>query len=156
VTLARAVEAIAPGATPVPGGFRFRIQDVAVSVLADEAAGLLRVVARAGELTDREVRLVVSALRADMLPDFGARVVSVRGLMCSAVLAPLRGLTEAILQHTVDGAVLAARVAARTPDPAAFGEVPVPAGSSDDLVPRPDGGLSDAIDGPRRAPDALE
>jgi hypothetical protein len=124
----RAVEAIAPGAVPVPGGFRFTVEDVAVSVLTDEAAGLLRVVARAGDLGDREVGLVASALSPDMLPDLGARLVSVRGLMCAAVLAPLRGLTDGLLRGALDGAVRMARQAAAVPpDPPAdtpLGSVP--------------------------------
>jgi len=116
--LARAVEALAPGATALPNGFRFRIEEVVVSVLADEAAGLLRVVARAGDLSDRDLGLVASALGPDLVPDLAARVVSVRGLMCSAVLAPLRGVTEPVLRRAVEGAVLVAREAARAPDPA--------------------------------------
>jgi hypothetical protein len=112
--LTRAVQAMAPGATAVPGGFRFRVDDVAVSVLADEGAGLLRVVARAGDLSDRDVGLVASALGPELVPDPGARVVSVRGFLCSAVLAPLRGLTEGVLRRAVDGAVQVARETART------------------------------------------
>lgn len=127
----RAVTAMAPGASPVPGGFRFMVDDVAVSVLTDEGAGLLRVVARAGSLGDREIRLVASALSPDMVPDLGARLVSVRGLMCAAVLAPLRGLTDGLLRHAVDGAVRLARQAAGAtqPDEAAaetpLGEIPL-------------------------------
>ncbi len=114
--LAGAVEAIAPGATSVSGGWRFRVQEVVVSVLADEGSGLLRVVARTGELSERDVGLVAAALGADPVPDLAARVVSVRGLVCSAVLAPLRGLTDAVLRQVIDGAVRAARDAAVEPD----------------------------------------
>ncbi len=115
--LARAVQAVTPHAAPVPGGWRFRMREVVVSVLADEARGLLRVVARAGDLSDREVGLVVSALGPDLPPDLGPRVVSVRGLMCAAVLTPLHGLTEAVLRQAVDGAVRSALEAAVGPDP---------------------------------------
>lgn len=123
--VARAVEAMAPGAASVPGGYQFTVDGVAVSVLADEAAGLLRVVARAGEIGEREVRLVASALSPDMVPDLGARMVSVRGLMCAAVLAPLRGLTDGILRRAVDGAVRMARDAAgAAEDEAGAAEMP--------------------------------
>lgn len=114
-TLARAVHAVAPHAVPVPGGWRFQMQDVVVSVLADEASGLVRVVVRAGDLSDRDVGLVASALGPDLSPDSGPRVVSVRGFMCAAVLAPLRGLTDAGLRRAVDGAIRGAREAAIGP-----------------------------------------
>lgn len=134
--LASAVRTMAPDALPVPGGWRFRIQDVVVSVLADEASGLLRVVARAGDLPDREVGLVVSALGPDLPPDLGPRVVSVRGMLCAAVLAPLRGLTEAVLRGAVEGAVRGAREAVAEPDPFG-GSATAGSGSS-----RLDGGLA--------------
>lgn len=131
----RAVEAMAPTARAVPGGYRFTMDGVAVSVLADETAGLLRVVAGAGEIGDPEMRLVASALSPDMIPDLGVRMVSVRGLMCAAVLAPLRGLTDGVFRRAVDGAVQMAREAAgaaeddpRSGEPASggasIGEVP--------------------------------
>jgi hypothetical protein len=116
--LARIVGAMAPSAVPVAGGFRFTVEGVAVSVLGG-GSDLVRVVARAGELTERDVRLVVSALGPDLLPDPSARVVSVRGLVCSAVLARLDPLTEAGLREVVAGAVQVAREAASAPDPAA-------------------------------------
>ncbi|HEX7124354.1 MAG TPA: hypothetical protein VF406_01080 [Thermodesulfobacteriota bacterium] len=114
----QAVEAMAPEAVAVPGGFRFAVDDVAVSVLTDEEAGLLRVVAWDSDLGDPDVRLVASALSPDMIPDLGARLVSVRGLMCAAVLAPLRGLTDARFRGTVDGVVRMAREAAAAQAPA--------------------------------------
>ncbi|HEY8367820.1 MAG TPA: hypothetical protein VIM86_00740 [Thermodesulfobacteriota bacterium] len=110
--VARAVEAMAPEAVAVPGGFRFAVDDVVVSVLTDDDAGLLRVVAWDSDLGDPDVRLVAKALSSDMLPDLGARLVSVRGLLCAAVLAPLRGLTDARFRGTVDGVVRMAREAA--------------------------------------------
>ncbi len=124
------VESMAPGAASVPGGFRFTVDDVAVSVLTDEAAGLLRVVARAGGLPDQEVRLIASALGPDSIPDLGARLVSVRGFVCAAVLAPLRGLTGGRLRRAVDGAVRMALEAAGT--------------AWDEAVPRADVALGEA------------
>lgn len=146
----RAVQAMAPGAAAVPGGYRFTLDGVAVSVLADEAAGLLRVVARAGRLGEREVGLVAAALSADMIPDLGVRMVSVRGLMCAAVLAPLRGLTDGLLRRAVDGAVQTARAAAgaedeaRAAEPGSSGGGGLGEASGGALGAAPVGGLEDA------------